>query len=146
MTETLLHGTAVNINGMAVLLRGMSGMGKSDLAYRLVMLGHGLLADDQVALTLRGGDLYAAAPPAIAGLLEVRGVGLIKLTPSAPAPLKLGIDLVAKSDVPRMPDWDTVDILGIAVPCLKLYAFEVSAAHKIITAIAVLKNPDSLIR
>ncbi len=80
VSETLLvHATAVAIEGEAVLLRGPSGSGKSDLALRLIDGGAQLVADDQTLLRRAGGRVLASAPPAIAGLLEVRGVGVVRV-------------------------------------------------------------------
>ena len=71
-----VHGTCIAIDGAGVLLRGPSGCGKSDLALRLIDGGAVLVADDRVSLEARAGDLVASAPDALAGLLEVRGVGI----------------------------------------------------------------------
>ena len=78
-----VHGTCVEIRGRAVLLRGPPGSGKSDLALRLIECGARLVADDRVVLHGEEGVLYAFTPPAIAGTIEVRGVGLLRV-PFAP--------------------------------------------------------------
>ena len=75
----LLHATAVAIDGRAVLLRGPSGSGKSDLALRLIDAGARLVADDQSELSRRGDVLMVRAPATIAGLIEVRGLGILRL-------------------------------------------------------------------
>jgi len=62
-----------------VLLRGPSGSGKSDLALRLIDDGARLIADDQTHLAKKGHALIATPPPAIAGMIEVRGIGVVKL-------------------------------------------------------------------
>ena len=58
----LVHGTTVEIAGQAVLIRGPSGSGKSDLALRLIDGGAQLVADDQTELSPRDGRLVASAP------------------------------------------------------------------------------------
>jgi serine kinase of HPr protein (carbohydrate metabolism regulator) len=86
------------------------------------------------------------AAEAIRGLIEVRGVGLLKYPTAAPARLRLVVDLVPRGDVPRLPDWENVDILGIAIPCLQLHAFDASTPLKIIKAIELVHKPDLLVR
>ena len=100
---------AVDQPGVAVLLRGVSGSGKSDLALRL-MAGHGasLIADDRVALTTQSQQVICHAPAAIAGLLEVRGLGLLRVAPAPPTALALVIDLVARGEVERLPAPDSI--------------------------------------
>lgn len=75
--------------GDALLLLGPSGAGKSDLLLRLIDKGFTLVADDQVLIE----DGMASPPPALAGLLEVRGLGLFRLPFIAPARLRLIISL-----------------------------------------------------
>src|SRR5262249_10210087 len=79
----LVHATSLALKGggrwRAVLLRGPSGAGKSDLALRLIDRGARLIADDQTHLARKGRALVATAPPAIAGMIEVRGIGIVKL-------------------------------------------------------------------
>ena len=82
MAEPLyMHGTCVSCGARAVLLRGPSGSGKSDLAFRLIREDPSgetrLVADDQVALHVEPPGLVASAPAALAGLLELRGLGLV---------------------------------------------------------------------
>jgi HPr Serine kinase C-terminal domain len=73
----MVHGTVVAIDGGGVLLRGPSGRGKSDLALRLIDAGARLVADDQVLLQRSGMQVLARAPAVLAGLLEIRGVGIV---------------------------------------------------------------------
>lgn len=148
--KTILHGTAVALQGKdfgpsAVLLRGPSGSGKSDLAFRLIEGGGALICDDQVVLERRHDKVVAAAAEAIRGLIEVRGLGLLKYPTASPAPLQLVIDLVERKDVPRMPVWEEVDILGVVIKCLKLHAFDASAAFKVAKAIELVHKPALLV-
>jgi serine kinase of HPr protein (carbohydrate metabolism regulator) len=145
-----LHSTAVAIRSPqgecgAVLLRGASGSGKSDLAFRLIGLGAELICDDQVMLERHNDVLLASSIAAIHGLLEIRGVGLVKYAVSPPTPVRLIIDLVPKGQVPRLPDWEKLDILGIEVPRLKLFAHSASTPLKIIKAIELSFSPQLLI-
>ena len=146
----IMHGTAVAIQGhgfdrTAVLLRGFSGRGKSDLAFRLIAVGAMLICDDQVALERHQNKIMAESVATICGLLEVRGVGLLKYPVANPAPLRLVVDLVPREEVPRLPEKETVDILGVAITSLKLHAFDASTPHKIIKAIELVHKPDLLV-
>lgn len=99
-----IHATCVAIGGQAILLTGASGAGKSDLALRLIDEGARLVADDQTILTVKGGYLSAHAPATIRGLLEIRGLGIVKLPAKALAaalPVVLVVRLGARS--PRLP-------------------------------------------
>lgn len=150
-TKTLLHGSAVVLKGStyaaaALFIRGASGKGKSDLAFRLIEAGGVLLSDDQVAFEKRQNKLYAQTAENIKGLIEVRGIGLLHYPIADPTPLRLVIDLVAADDVPRLPEWETVDILGIPVPRLKFYAFEASAALKVRKAMEIVHNQKMIIK
>jgi HPr kinase/phosphorylase len=132
MSEGLLvHGTAVALAGEGLLLRGPPGAGKSDLALRLIDGGARLVADDQTEIFRRGDRLWARPPAALAGLLEVRGVGILRLPALAEAPLALLVDLVAPEAVERMPQTAVESVLGCAVRRLAVAPFEASAAAKL---------------
>jgi HPr kinase/phosphorylase len=149
--KKIIHGSSVALQGpdfkpSAVLLRGFSGRGKSDLAFRLISLGGTLICDDQVALEHRLNKIMVESVPAIHGLLEIRGVGLIKCPVAPPTPLCLVVDLVPREEVPRLPEkGETVDILGVDITFLKLHAFDASTPHKIIKAIELVHKPDLLV-
>jgi HPr kinase/phosphorylase len=128
---TLVHGTCVAIDGRGVLLRGPSGRGKSDLALRLIDEGALLVADDQTRLRRDGESLMAHPPDTIAGMLEVRGLGLVRLPYAEQVPLELVIDLTIPSEVERLPEAETLELLGLAVRYLRLAPFEASAAAKV---------------
>ena len=112
---TLVHATCVALRPpaklsagawRAVLLRGPSGAGKSDLALRLIEAGGRLVADDQTRIVRYGEVLIASAPAALAGLLEVRGVGIVKLAVNqllSRAPLSLMVMLLLTTTVTLMP-------------------------------------------
>ena len=132
MTDTLLqHATAVAIEGEAVLLRGAPGSGKSDLALRLIDDGAQLIADDQTILRRVGSRVVTSAPPAIVGLIEIRGVGILRVDSTEAAPLLLIADLVASGEVERLPEGRCETVLGVDVPVITLAPFEASAPAKL---------------
>ena len=132
MIDTLLvHATAIAMEGDAVLLRGPPGAGKSDLALRLIEGGARLLADDQTLLRRVDNHVLVRAPAAIAGLIEVRGVGVVRVDSLEEAPLALVVDLVPSAQVERIPDNRFEVVLGLTIPQMALAPFEVSAAAKL---------------
>ena len=132
MIETLLiHATAVAIDGHAVLLRGPSGAGKSDLGLRLIDAGGRLVADDQSEMWRQGDLLMVRSPAALAGLLEVRGIGIVRLAALSEAPVALVADLVPPGQVERLPTPCNETLLGLVVPRVVVAPFEASAAAKI---------------
>jgi RNase adaptor protein for sRNA GlmZ degradation len=116
MTATPMHATAVSLGGRAVLLLGPSGAGKSDLALRLLANGWRLVADDRVALAPSPVGLMASAPPRLAGLLEVRGVGIVPEPAAAAAPVCLALDLARRPE--RLPELEQLMLAGHAIPLL----------------------------
>jgi HPr kinase/phosphorylase len=142
MTDCLLlHATAIAIAGRAVLLRGASGSGKSDLALRLIDAGARLVADDQSELYRRGDRVIVRAPATIAGLLEVRGIGIFKFDALAEAPVALIADLFPAETLGRLPARLTETILGLALPLIRLAPFEASAAAKLRVALSAFTGP-----
>jgi HPr kinase/phosphorylase len=134
----LVHATCVAMRTggrwRAVLLRGPSGAGKSDLALRLIEAGARLVSDDQTVLESKGRAVIATAPASIRGLIEVRGVGIVRLARQqliAEAPLALVADLVPGDRVERLPEAALEDMLGMKLPLLSLAPFEASAPVKL---------------
>jgi HPr kinase/phosphorylase len=84
-----IHASCAARQGHGVLLLGPSGSGKSDLVLRLLQEGWSLVADDRVELE----NGVASAPPALAGLLEVRGLGILRLPFEPVAPVALAVEL-----------------------------------------------------
>lgn len=129
VSETL-HATCIAIGGRTVVIEGPSGSGKSDLALRLVDRGAVLVSDDYTFFRRDGAVLRASPPFAIAGRMEVRGIGIISMPYRTDMPVALAITI--DPHPPRMPDgFGTRTIAGIAVPSLRLPALEPSAALKV---------------
>lgn len=142
----LLYATCVDIAGAGVLLRGQSGSGKSDLALRLIDNGAELIADDQVELRVEDGAVVAVAPAAIAGLLEVRGLGILRLPSAASAKVALVVDLVAPEAVERMPEPGCCRLLGVQIRRVAVAPFSASAPAFVRAALAAAANPALLVQ
>jgi HPr kinase/phosphorylase len=136
MSETLnIYATAVALGGAGVLLRGPSGAGKSDLALRLIDAGGLLIADDRVDLTVTEGKLLASPPASIAGLLEVRGVGIVRFPWTACTPIALVVDLARPEAIERLPSPTTTLLLSVRVPSMRLDPWPASAVMKLRLAV-----------
>lgn len=131
-----LHATCVSIAGNGVLLRAPSGGGKSDLALRLIDGGADLVGDDYcIVRATDGGVLVASAGPGLQGLLEVRGVGILRLPFLAEAPARLIVDLMPGGPIERLPEAAAEDIAGVRLPVVTLDPFEASAPAKVRLAV-----------
>jgi len=126
-----VHGSSVAIDGQGVLLRGPSGSGKSDLALRLIDQGAALVADDQTELSRNGDRLDMTPPATIAGLIEVRGVGIVPMSHLPSAALRLVVDLAPQIEIERMPEPRFCEFEGISIPVLSLDPFAASAPAKL---------------
>lgn len=138
-----LHGSCAVRGGIGVLLLGQPGCGKSDLLLRLIDRGFGLVADDQVLVEAG----QAAPAPALAGLIELRGIGLLRMNYLAPVPLGLVMaldDTVAglEPTVERMPEPRMHPVLGL--PMLRLAPFAASAAFRTEIALDCILGDRSL--
>ena len=131
----LIHASAVRFLEKGILLLGPSGSGKSDLALRMIDAGAVLIADDQVSLRRVGVRLLAEAPARLAGLIELRGQGIMRLA-HHPAHLDLAVQLQPfgqESD--RLPGTETASWLGVALPKITLDARTPSAVARLKTCL-----------
>ncbi|MEO1314022.1 MAG: HPr kinase/phosphatase C-terminal domain-containing protein, partial [Pseudomonadota bacterium] len=113
-----LHASCVAMGERAALITGASGSGKSTLALRLIGQGAMLVADDQVHLRRIDQTLHGTPPAATAGLLEVRGLGLLQLNYQVWAQIVLVIDLDLPPDVPRLPQLRKTSITDVCLPLI----------------------------
>jgi serine kinase of HPr protein (carbohydrate metabolism regulator) len=122
-----VHASCVLVGSRAALIRGPAGSGKSSLVLSLLNAAGAripftqLVADDRVRLAAVHGRLLASAPAALAGLLEVRGLGVRRLPHEPEAVVGLVVDLAA-DDADRIPSMGSaaITILGIALPRLPI--------------------------
>jgi HPr kinase/phosphorylase len=119
-----IHASAVLVGAWAVLVRGPAGSGKSRLTLALLDCARAgiipfarLVADDRVYLEAVNGRLLARPPDPLAGLIEVRGLGLRRLPSEPVARVGLVVDLAARDDE-RLPPAQLVTIEGVAIPRL----------------------------
>jgi len=138
-----IHATAIAIDAHAILIRGPSGCGKSDLALRMIDQGATLIADDRCDLDIRPDQVIVSSPDSIAGMIEIRGLGIIKTGAGQCAPVALIVDLVDSSDkvdIDRMPENSACNEYGPSIPIIRLASFEASTPAKIRMALAVAKG------
>ena len=111
MTDTAasVHASAVLVGNRAVLIRGPSGSGKSRLAFELILAGRTgqiapavLVGDDRVHLSVDGDRLVVRPAPQLAGLIEIRGLGIRRCAFTETAVVGLVVDLAAP-DAERLP-------------------------------------------
>jgi hypothetical protein len=140
MQSTNVHASCVALGRKGVLLLGPSGAGKSDLALRLMDDGARLVADDRTDLYVRHGKLFARAPASIAGLIEVRGLGIIARPFAKTAPVVLAVRLGGKTA--RLPPPEFYAPLKSAkpVPLIALDAAAASAPARIRLALAAFSE------
>ena len=117
MSESV-HGSAVLVGAHGVLVRGASGSGKSALAHALIVRGGRLIADDRVCLSACHGRLVASVPASIAGLIELRGRGLLAVAHERAGVIRLVVDIVSAEELERMPEANhlSVAICDITIP------------------------------
>ncbi len=119
-----VHASAVLIGDRAVLIRGPSGAGKSRLAFDLILAGRAglvpgavLVGDDRVHLDTVWGQLRVRPAPKLAGLIEVRGLGIRRCDFAGEAVVGLVVDLAA-TDAARLPPPETLStrLNGVLIP------------------------------
>jgi serine kinase of HPr protein (carbohydrate metabolism regulator) len=134
-----LIATRVAGDWRGLLIQGPSGAGKSDLAFRALDHGFRLVADDRVLVFVSGGRLYGRSPSSLAGLIEVRGQGVMRRDCLPFSQITLSGQCVSGHDVvDRLPDRMTQVILGISLPHFEVWPFEPASVNKLCNAIEYL--------
>ena len=137
LERKIIHATLVQVEKKGVLLTGKSASGKSDLALRLIENKKAkLVADDVVEVCVQNGKLSGCAPKSIAGLLEVRNIGVVRYPYLSSANVDIIVALKeSQEDIQRMPLRQKELILGLEINKIDLYAKENSAPEKIVAAL-----------
>lgn len=144
-----LHASCVALKDDGVLILGTPGMGKSDLVLMLIdQPGYGtgdalirarLVADDQTSIERRGDALYASSPQTIAGLLEIRGQGIVAVDHVPEVRLALVVRLMPAAEIERLPEEGQVSsIAGVALPEIAIDPTRVTAAARIRAALTAI--------
>ena len=115
MNAQILHASCVAWQGRGALILGQSGAGKSALALQLMAFGADLVSDDRTELMAEADVLTARAPATIQGLIEARGVGLMRVPFVPQAEIALVIDL-DQPEPNRLPPQREITLLGISRP------------------------------
>jgi len=148
--EASIHASAVLVGDRAVLIRGPSGSGKSRLAFDLILAGRAgqiaparLVGDDRVHLSRHQGELRVRAAPALAGLIEIRGLGIRRCEFAPEARIGLVVDLDA-ADAERLPSPEALEaeISGIKIPRVPVQ-WGFSGLPLVIAALTMTANSSS---
>jgi serine kinase of HPr protein (carbohydrate metabolism regulator) len=115
-------------------------VGKSDLALRALAAGWRLVADDRVIAWASGGKLYGRAPAPLSGLIEARGLGVVRVDRLAWAEIALAVDLTESPEaLERVPAPAWTEIEGVRIPLIGLVAGAASAPAKLALALQAAK-------
>jgi HPr kinase/phosphorylase len=145
-----VHASAVLAGDRAVLIRGPSGAGKSRLAFDLILAGRSgqirpamLVGDDRVHLEARQEQLVVRPVPALAGLIEIRGLGIRRCEFAHEAIVGLVVDLCA-ADAERLPPSEALSarISGIKIPRIPVSA-SYAALPLVIAALTMAASSSS---
>ncbi|HEX9158710.1 MAG TPA: HPr kinase/phosphatase C-terminal domain-containing protein [Rhizomicrobium sp.] len=148
--EPSIHASAVLVGDRAVLIRGPSGCGKSRLAFDLLLAGRAgqiapalLVGDDRVHVWQHGEELMVRPAPVLAGLIEIRGLGIRRCDFATEAAIGLVVDLDA-GDAERLPPPGSMQIRisGISIPRIPVER-GFSALPLIIAALTMAANSCS---
>ncbi len=142
-----VHASAVKVGDRAVLIRGPSGSGKSRLAFDLILAGRAgqlppaiLVGDDRVHLDTDGEKLWVRPARELAGLIEIRGLGIRRCEYVAEATVGLVVDLMA-ADAARLPPPEALEtsVSGVKIPRIPVH----SAFNPLLLVVAALTTTPS---
>lgn len=111
-----IHANCVAVDGKGLLILGKSGSGKSTLSLQLLGLGARLVSDDQTILSCDKSQLYAASPKQIVGLIEARGIGILKVPVVSNVAIRAIVDLDIV-EIRRLPPHREKTVLGLSLTC-----------------------------
>lgn len=142
MTQVNLHGTVIALAGIGILIRGVSGSGKSALALstlrRAEMLGldAALVADDQFFAEVHETGVDAVAPAPIRGLIEISGVGILREASIDRITLNLVVELHEPETRHRLPGVMTTDVAGRNLRLIVLPARQAAFSADVLVSLA----------
>ena len=139
MLPKRFHSTSLVVEDSGLLIIGESGIGKSDLALRMIDSGAMLIADDITICKKINNFIYLFSPEETKGLLEVREIGIITVPFIENIKLSLVVQLINEENI-RYPENENYLILGIKVPKIKIYGKNSSAVAKIKVKLNQIKN------
>ena len=125
-----IHGACLQVGSAGVLVLGPPGSGKSALALELIdtpghalggpLLKARLVADDQVVIRREGNTLHASPPEELAGLLEVRGLGVVHVKHLPATRLRMAVMLAPWREIERLPGLESYALLGLSLPLARI--------------------------
>lgn len=113
-----LHASCIAYHGKGLLILGASGKGKSSLALQLIALGADLVADDRTDITVKQGCLRASPPTTLQGLIEARGIGILRIPFQQDIALTAVVDL-DRLETDRLPPQRQINLLGISLDLIQ---------------------------
>ncbi|WP_409190967.1 HPr kinase/phosphorylase [Bradyrhizobium sp. RDM4] len=149
--DASVHASAVKVGSLAVLIRGPSGAGKSRLAFDLIMAGRAgvveravLVGDDRVHLATLGHEIEVRPAAVLAGLIEIRGLGIRRCDFVEHATVGLVVDLDA-ADAERLPPAQSLKtcILGVEIPRIPV-GLGYSPLPLVVAALTTTKSSSSV--
>ena len=133
-----IHASCVYIKNKGILFLGDSGSGKSDISLRLIAdYKATLIGDDRIDIIVKGNNIIASAPKNLSGLLEVRGIGIIKVKTKKKNKIDIAVFLT-QDKIERMPEPLYYELLDKKIPLININPFEASATAKILAALSLL--------
>jgi serine kinase of HPr protein (carbohydrate metabolism regulator) len=144
-----VHASAALVGERGVLVRGAPGSGKSSLVLSLLARDPdttALVADDRVALTTAHGRLLASAPAEIAGMMEIRGHGIVRRPWVSPVVVDLVVDLLPADECPRLPltdDESRATVAGVPLPRMFVSVGAADGAARV-GAVLASSRPESM--
>ena len=116
--NAIIHASSVAVGGQGLLIIGAAGAGKSSLALSMMALGAGLVSDDRASLRMDADAVIIEAAPNIKGVIEARGIGLLRAEPHGAVPLRYVVDL-DQTEPDRLPEPHHILVLRQTVPLLR---------------------------
>jgi serine kinase of HPr protein (carbohydrate metabolism regulator) len=144
MDPANIHGTAIVVGKTGLLFLGASGAGKSSLAFACLVsakqfgLAAALVADDRVLLSRHDDAVIAECPPSIAGLIEIRGTGILRLASVPLAQIHFAVLPGNPTTAERLPpDDERIEVIEtVSLPVIRILSTSVSPL-----AIIMAKHP-----